>query len=451
VAESRTFRIRFEKLNRITFSDNLHEMTIRRRNDSVREHTVSQLSRGLGDGTLIDPDTVRLLGLNLYELLFFNAHANEWFERVYESSSDLRLVLEFQTQDLSLMGYPWEFLFVPEKRWKQGGKYLLTQGRLSLVRRIVRRLSDPRPVERPRFLVVDCLPVPPESVQAGYRAASEAGRHSLAAPTPEIDQLMAFLEAAGDVHCLRFPTFVELMDEVSAYEPDVVHLTGHGRFQAGDDAGFEFCLRPRADGELERWEKDERIAEAIGACVPELVVLHSCKGGKTDRYERYEGAAVRLVKRGVANVVALQHEIPLRDATRFVNEFYTALAQKRNVETAIKEGRQALRRTGVASFGLPVAYVQRAESFALPQPPAPSDATDRRRAAPAGGREARPERTDGGVPSDEPLAAPEPEGTRSLGSAIPGRPATPLPGESAPAQRGPAGNPLSVRFGRGEP
>lgn len=140
--DRRTFRVRFGKQHRITFSDGSHEMTIRRRRDTVREATVRQLSHALGDGTLMDPETLRLLGLNLYELIFFNAHANEWFEQVYESATDLRIVLGFQPEDLELMAIPWEFLYVPKERWRVGGKYIVKQQQVSLVRRVVRKATE---------------------------------------------------------------------------------------------------------------------------------------------------------------------------------------------------------------------------------------------------------------------------------------------------------------------
>ena len=62
MAQPRVFRIRFGKKNRITFSDDRHEMTIPRRRDPVREETVAQLSRALADGMIVDSDTADCWG-----------------------------------------------------------------------------------------------------------------------------------------------------------------------------------------------------------------------------------------------------------------------------------------------------------------------------------------------------------------------------------------------------
>ena len=392
--EASTFRIRFEKQNRITFSDGRHEMTIRRRRDPVRDETVLRLSRGLSDQTLVDPVTLRLLGLNLYELLFFNAHANEWFESVCERSTRTRLVLEFTSYAESVIGYPWEFLYVPPGRWRKGGKYLIDQT-LSLVRRLVRK-TDPLPqLERLRFLVVDCLPASANGAQASA-LVSEAGKKLGAPPSTEIDLLMQYLEGWGETKCLRFPRQMELSQAMADFKPDVVHLNGHGRFGARDGVGFEFCLCPRDAGSgIDLWETDERIAEAISAHVPSLVVLQTCKGGKTERYEGYEGAPITLLQHGVPNVVALQHEIPRRDASGFVTSLYEALAGSSPLEDAVREGRQRLHASTyslVTAFGLPVTYMQHAE-FTMPHRQSrPNDAaaggseqvaTDERTASPA--------------------------------------------------------------------
>lgn len=369
MAEPHIFRVRFRKQNRITFSDGSHEMTIPRRRDPVRRETVEQLSRALAEGTLVDADTARLLGLNLYELLFFNGHANEWFERVSESASELRLVLEFPADEPDLMSFPWEFLYVPATRWKRGGRYLVDEPNFSLVRRVLRSTGGvPPDMVVPRFLFVDCLP--PEPGGDDYKPRSEAGRASATPPTRQVDELMAFLETRGEVTMKRFPSFLDLVDcAATDSPPDVIHIVGHGRFKAGSpNKAFEFCLRPKEAG-METWESDSRIAEALaGRKVPKLVVLHTCKGGKAGSYKDYEGAAIALVKRSVPNVVALQHEIVMYEAAAFVSRFYDAWGRQMSLERAIKEARRALRSTSDFAFCLPVAYLQHDVDLYLPAP-----------------------------------------------------------------------------------
>ncbi|HUF31207.1 MAG TPA: CHAT domain-containing protein, partial [Gemmatimonadaceae bacterium] len=408
--------------------------------------------------TIVDSDTARLLGLNLYELLFFNAHANEWFERVWEGASELRLVLEFPAGALDLISFPWEFLYVPEVRWKAGGRYLVDQPNVSLVRRVLRKPSQGPPVmENAKFLFVDCLP--PEPQANGYTPRSKAGRESATPPSREVDELMAFLEARGEVTLQRYPSFLDLRDQAAkGPSPDVIHLVGHGRFRAGAaNKAFEFCLRPREAG-MESWETDERIADALaGRQVPKLVLLHTCKGGKVGSYKDYEGAAIALVKRDVPNVIAVQHEIMVDQAAAFVRLFYDAWAREMSLELAIKEARGALRSASDFSFCLPVVYVQHDADLFLPTPvPAPTPAG-------AGVEEAQ---------SRAPAASEKPLQTTPLaGSSVaqgaagkadkselrdrerhapPSDSATgehPRPPTEPSAERKPSDSPLSVRFG----
>lgn len=453
MADQEVFNIRFAKKHRISFFDGKHEMTIPRRRDRVREETARQLSRALGDGSLVDPETIRLLGQNLYELIFFNAHANEWFERVFEgvfeeATKNLRLVIECHTDEVELMAYPWEFLYVPKERWKKGGRYLVQEGRLSLVRRVRRdRAEAVAPgVECPKFLVVDCLPGSP------LPASSAAGQSCSTPPSEDIDKLMGFLEKhkmGAEVDCLRFPTQVELSTKVGEFKPTVVHLIGHGAVRGGDGGPFEFLLRPGKEGVIERWETDERIAEAIVAHVPQLVVLHTCRSGAAGSYRNHEGAALAMVKRGVPNVVALQHEMKINEARGFVWSFYEALALGRpmDLEGAIKGGRQALREVSPSAFGVPVVYVQREEGFSLPplreEQKNEKEGQERERAESGPGGEARPAAADGASAQMKEQAGEVARAAEVERAAIPARSGVP---EETPAGEGQS--PLRVRLGR---
>src|SRR4029079_13766044 len=189
----------------------------------------------------------------------------------------------------------------------------------------------------------------------------------------------------------------------------------------------------------ERWERDESIAEAIGAHTPELVVLQTCKGGKADSYQRHEGAAITLVKRGVPNVVALQQQILVGEATRFVTRFYEALQQGRPADVAVKEGRNALRSSDGPAFGLPVAYFQRETGFSFRRnpPPPPSNPSE-----PAH----RGVRSDAGAVQSPAPATVAPAGAPAVVEAAvhraPQTTTEPLQGETRPAS-----SPLSVRLG----
>ena len=112
---------------------------------------------------------------------------------MWEGATELRLILEFPTSELQLISFPWEFLYVPEVRWKKGGRYLIDQTNVSLVRRVLRKPSPtPASIENAKFLFVDCLPPEPGANDDVPR--SKAGRASATPPTREVDELMAFLE-----------------------------------------------------------------------------------------------------------------------------------------------------------------------------------------------------------------------------------------------------------------
>lgn len=436
---------------RIKFDDGLHRMEVSRPVDPVRLKTVEQLAATLTSRTLESPETLALLGTNLYELLFCHEHANEWFEVVYnqEPRGNLRLILEFDASDpehRSLMALPWEYICVPEQRWRSTPSYLACDGTASVVRRLADLQGAVKQPPRAKVLVVDCLP------QASSRPRSRAGQACALPPSLGTDELLEFLERKPelDVACVRFPKQMQLQSEIVARAPDVVHLIGHGRY-ADAYGGFELCLMP----ETNLWESDQRIAEAIVRRPPSLVILQSCKGAAGGAARLYPAGVATLATRGVPNVVGLQGEVAQGVASNFAREFYEAMCLGKSAEEAVLEGRLSMK--GNSQFGLPVIFVQSEDSFRFPASVQVQDAVPQAAPPPVRGGPLDAERGDAAAAQPvtkvatvtlSPQAPQSSQSSSTVGAADQGAPG----GDAAPTAATPppgGANPLSVRFGRG--
>lgn len=153
-----------------------------------------------------------------------------------------------------------------------------------------------------------------------------------------------------------------------------LHIMGHGDF---DPASGE----SRLVLEDERGEPTpitgRQLAETLrGIGSLHLVVLNACDTGRPPRrrgLDPYSGVATALVRGGLPAVVAMQFPISDAAALTFSSAFYHALAAGDPVDSAVTEGRLALRQRDPASWEwvTPALYlrVEDGRLFDLSPPP----------------------------------------------------------------------------------
>lgn len=302
---------------------------------------------------------VRRLGGMLYEALFTGG-VRGLFAAARDAVDDggqLRLVLQVEPPELASL--PWEFLFDPDE-----GDYLCVATPL------IRRLPLPRPVPP--------LPVaPPLRVLA--MAARPGDRGALAVDT-EHDLLRGALAPLGEAGRIELgwvagQTWRALRDAIRDDGPwHVLHFIGHGGFDRetgegeltlADETGRAFSLRA---SDLVLLLKNHRSLR--------LVVLNACDTGRGSALEPFSSVAGALLRTGIPAVLAMQSKITDTAAIEFSRTFYAGIAQRRPVDVAVTDARQAIRIEipGTLEWGTPVLYLRSPDGhiFDLTGPPAAS-------------------------------------------------------------------------------
>ena len=134
------------------------------------------------------------------------------------------------------------------------------------------------------------------------------------------------------------PGVFELGDAVEGY--DVVHYVGFGRFTSDYDA-----LALGGDGEygIEYADLDE-LAQSLNRGTPQLVMLQLLQGRTNDIAADFSVLAPPLMERAgdIPAVIASQHPIAPRTATKFNDTLYEQLGRGTSVDVAVQEARSKL-------------------------------------------------------------------------------------------------------------
>lgn len=272
----------------------------------------------------------------------------------------IRLVLDPAQEDFPfLSALPWELLYRSGAR-----EYLCRSAVMSVVRHLkVNQPSSAQMVNWPlRVLVVMAQP-------KGTRALDlkEERRKIEDSWTDK-----AFLR----LQFVRTATLRELRTTLRDGRYDVVHFMGHGAIDA--KSGGACLLFENARGHRHR-VSGQKLADTLRVLYPpRLVVLNACDGGVMPRKEGlnpFAGVAAALVATGIRNVVAMQFPISDDAAIAFSSAFYSVLAERGPLESAVTEGRIAImseEEDGHDEWCTPILFLRTSEdgkAFLWPEKP----------------------------------------------------------------------------------
>jgi hypothetical protein len=308
---------------------------------------------------ILSPGEQRLrdVGRQLFDALF-SGPVHEAY-RASVSAADqrgerLQVVLRLDVPKLSAI--PWEAMYDTEN-----DQYICLND--PLIRHIPSTTSEP--VEVTSSLEVLALVASPEGltsldVEAERKKLSDA----LAEPI-----------ADGRIHLkwLMQASWDDVQDEMLSGTWHVLHFIGHGDYDLASDQGVIALVGD--DGGPHLVEAD-RLADLLNQAspTPRLVVLNSCKSGRSGASDLFSSTAATLVKRGIDAVAAMQFTVSDAGATKFARGFYSALANGHGIGDAVGAGRVGLRGTpGSLEWVTPVLYVRddAATLFRITSPPPP--------------------------------------------------------------------------------
>ncbi|GAA2154676.1 CHAT domain-containing protein [Humibacillus xanthopallidus] len=154
-------------------------------------------------------------------------------------------------------------------------------------------------------------------------------------------------------------TWAELHERLLQRPWHVLHFIGHGSFDDAADEGVIALVG--ADGRAD-FVTASSLADLLheASPTPRLVVLNSCESGASSSDDPFSGTAAALARSGIQSVAAMQFTISDRAALAFARGFYTALANGRTIDEAMRSGRIGILGLGrgTLEWVTPVLYVR---------------------------------------------------------------------------------------------
>jgi hypothetical protein len=139
---------------------------------------------------------------------------------------------------------------------------------------------------------------------------------------------------------------------------DIFHFIGHGGHRLGEEKGFIVVQEDGGPAGIELYADDLRQIVCQFERTPNLVILNSCSGAKSEPGMLFSSVAEELIRGGVPAVIAMQFEISDNMGIAFSNAFYTYLVDSRSIQAALAHTRLELKASRSAEWISPVLYMR---------------------------------------------------------------------------------------------
>jgi len=289
-------------------------------------------------------------GSALYDALFPNKIARLFGRAFGELPEDTYLRLKLIVRPPELNRLPWELIFNPEDEF-----FMTTRQTYPLVR-YVESATPVASLLTPQTLRVLYIQAQPKDTAVLNLEASEKALR---------DGLGADAEIVSVNNCTP-----ELLRSHLREPFHILHYDGHAFFDPEQQLGA-ICLEDD-EGNTHHVAGDMLATYLDGSSI-RLVVLAACESGMDSPTKRFSGIAQQLMKSSnLPAVVAMQFAVVDSSAIAFNKAFYAALADRRPVEGAVAEGRQAILETisgdpfAAPDWATPVLFMRTKEGNVLP-------------------------------------------------------------------------------------
>ncbi|PZO35436.1 MAG: hypothetical protein DCF17_18690 [Shackletoniella antarctica] len=247
---------------------------------------------------------------------------------------------QFRAAASDLLSLPWEILHDGKGYLSQGANGVRVRRRLPN-RELTQTLKADLPI---RVLLVSPRP---EIDEQGSAVGYIDHRISALALVSAVENLG---EALVKVDLLQPPTFLAMQQAlqrgIAENDPyEIVHFDGHGVYDRQVGLGA-LCFEDPRDHQklgqrlLKLVHAPELAAELNQYGVP-LIFLEACQTAQSTA-DPMASVAAKLLEEGVGSVVAMSHSVLVETARRFVERFYTSLAEGKRVGDAMLAGQVAL-------------------------------------------------------------------------------------------------------------
>jgi hypothetical protein len=288
--------------------------------------------------------SVQSTGATLFDAIFVGEVAATYrASRAVAADRGRGLQVRLRLGAPGLAALPWEMLYDRDSQ-----AYLCRQEPL------VRQVEGSHP---PSALAIK----PPLQVLAVVSSPRGLQPLDVAVERKHLEEALAQHVSSGRVHLewVEHASWEELHDRLLRRPWHVLHFIGHGTFDDAADEGLIALVG--SDGRAD-FVNASSLADLLheASPTPRLVVLNSCESGASSSDDPFSGTAAALARSGIQSVAAMQFTISDRAALAFARGFYTALANGRTIDEAMRSGRIGILGLGrgTLEWVTPVLYVR---------------------------------------------------------------------------------------------
>lgn len=266
---------------------------------------------------------------------------------------------------------PWELIFRPDTEEFLGS---------DLMSPIVRYLEVPRSSALPAFKA-------PLRILVALASPRDAQTLDLEEERRKLEEALGGRPGEIDPDFLEHATLDGLRTKLRSRPFHVLHFMGHGEWNPQTGEGS--LLLETAGGGIDL-VGGSLLADSIkGTSMPVLAVLNACDTARSSMIEGaspFGGVAAALVRKGMPAVIAMQFPVSDDAAIPFASELYRRVAAGDPVDSAVTDGRLAIRAAVRDSmeWATPVLFMrcpdgrlfasEGPEERSRPEPPTPKEA-----------------------------------------------------------------------------
>lgn len=297
----------------------------------------------------------KVLGATLFNLLFSDEALRMHFDTFYKEAIGSpaerhRLILEFDRQAEEMAMLPWEYLYYESDERHEAFLAAHPKKCIDLVRKLpfggswLEMDKTQQHIAPPlRVLLIAALP----NVQTDTDDAKETFAYfqKLIERFPDTIEIRVLSQPEVDIFANQLNAVIQNPGGDAPFFPHIIHFIGRSRVN-GDTGELCFVRKNATEQYTEHWINEDTFAGYFEEWnrLPHLVFLHVCDGVRIGNYNKDKGVAVKLVKKGIPFVIALQNPVLNRMGQILVEKVYDSLLNGDDVEAAVTEGRFFLAR-----------------------------------------------------------------------------------------------------------
>lgn len=323
-------------------------------------HKVLNMRLSADETGVLGRDEFKVLGSTLFKLLFnddgLRMHFNAFYkEAVSSPEMRHRLILEFDREAFEMAPLPWEYLYYEDDEAQEAFLAAHPKKCIDLIRQLPFKgnwleFDKTQQSIAPPLKVLVVVADPDRAEKSIDPKGALAYFKQLEDKFGDIIKFKLLYQPEVDSFGEKLNQIVNSAD--GEFFPHVIHFIGYSRMD-GNIGQICFVRKTGEDRYAENWINEETFAGYFEEWtrLPHLVILHVCDSIPIGNYKEDKGIAIKLAKKGVPFVIALQNPTLDWMAQVLVEKIYDNLLEGEDIAMAVTEARFFLARKLVDALG----------------------------------------------------------------------------------------------------